>query len=215
MTALGGFCRSISLGVAFFVFFPSLVHLPSSFPVYLFLFLIQWVTGGHCLSPLPYFFGWSSIEHLLVMRSYCSDFRVIRVCLAGIMPLYHSFDLSYSYPIMHTSYGPNHSSGLHIGGSYAEEPNLRQTGKGSGRPGLVVGRVPSTGPPSPSGKGKSKVTEIRYHGGSDYLRAVVHNTEAVGPSRIEPSFGKTFATCYKPPFGVHVWCPDFLTSYII
>ena len=43
----------------------------------------------------------------------------------------------------------------------------------------------------------------------------MQNAEAVGPSRIEPAFGKAFATRYKPPFGVHVWCPDCLTSYIV
>ena len=37
----------------------------------------------------------------------------------------------------------------------------------------------------------------------------------MGPSRIKPFFGKTFSTRYRPPFGVHVWCPDFLTSYIV
>ena len=43
----------------------------------------------------------------------------------------------------------------------------------------------------------------------------MHNAEAVGPSQIEPSFGKTFATRYKPPFGVHIWCLNFLTSFIV
>ena len=43
----------------------------------------------------------------------------------------------------------------------------------------------------------------------------MQNAEVVGPSRIESFFGKTFAACYRLPFGVHVWCPDFLTSYII
>ena len=60
-----------------------------------------------------------------------------------------------------------------------------------------------------------KVSEIRYPGGSTYLRAVVQNAEAVGLSRVEPSFGHNFASHYRPPFGVQVWCPDFLTSYIV
>ena len=99
------------------------------------------------------------------MGSYCFDFRVIRVCLAGIPPLYHSFDLPYTCLIMRTSSGPNRSSGLRIGGSSTEEPDLGQTGEGSGRSAIVVDCVPLAGPPSPSGKGKSKVSEIRYHGG--------------------------------------------------
>ena len=91
----------------------------------------------------------------------------------GITPLYHSFDLPYSCPIMRTSSGPNCSFGLRIGGSSAEEPDLGQTGDGSEHPALVVDRVPSTEPPSPSGKGKGKVSEIRYPGGSDYLRVAL------------------------------------------
>ena len=82
------------------------------------------------MSPLLHFFGWNSIERILAVGSYCSDFRVIRVCLAGIAPLYHSFDLPYTCPIMYTFSGPNRSSGLHIGGSFAEEPDLGQTGEG-------------------------------------------------------------------------------------
>ena len=41
------------------------------------------------------------------------------------------------------------------------------------------------------------------------------NAEVVGPSRIKPSFGQNFASRYRPPFGVRVWCPDFLTFYIV
>ena len=151
--------------------------------------------GCYSLS-LPCFFGWNSVERILALGSYCSDFRVIRACLAGIPPLYHPFDLLYSYPIMSTSSAPNRSFGLRIGGSFIEEV---QTCEGSGRPAIVVDHVPLAGPPSPSGKGKSKDSEIKYPGGFDYLRAAVQNAEAVGPSRIEPFFGKTFAARYRPP----------------
>ena len=37
----------------------------------------------------------------------------------------------------------------------------------------------------------------------------------MGPHRVEPSFGHNFASRYRPPFGVRVRCPDFLTSYIV
>ena len=104
---------------------------------------------------------------------------------------------------------------LRIRGSSFEEPDLGQIGEGFGSPTIVVDRVPLAGPPSPFGKGKNKVSEIRYPGGSDYLRVAMHNVEVVGPSRIEPFFGMTFAARYRPPFGVHVWCLDFLTSYIV
>ena len=80
---------------------------------------------------------------------------------------------------------------------------------------LLSTMFPPTRPPSPFGKGKNKVNKIRYPGGSDYLRAAMQNAEAVGPNRIKTSFGKAFATRYRPPFGVHVWCPDCLTSYIV
>ena len=116
------------------------------------------------------------------MGSYCFDFRVIRACLVGILPLYHSFNLPYTCPIMCTSSWPNRSFGLRIGGSFAEEPYLGQTGEGSGHPTIVVDRVPLAEPPSSFSKGKSKVSEIRYLGSSDYLRAAMQNVEAVGPS---------------------------------
>ena len=43
----------------------------------------------------------------------------------------------------------------------------------------------------------------------------MQNAEVVGPSRVKPSFGHYFASRYRPPFGVRVWCHDFLTSYIV
>ena len=39
--------------------------------------------------------------------------------------------------------------------------------------------------------------------------------EAVGPSPIEPSYAKTFATCYRPPPDVQIWCPDLLAYYVV
>ena len=97
----------------------------------------------------------------------------------------HSFDLSYTCPIMRTSFGPSRSSGLRIGGSSTEGSDLGQTGGGSDRLTLVVDQVPLARPPSPYSKGKNNVSEIRYPGGSDYLRATMQNVEAlVGSSPI-------------------------------
>ena len=79
-----------------------MVRFSSSSPVYLFLF-------------------WNSVERILAVGLYYSDFRVIRTCLVGIPPLYHSFDLPYTCPVMHTSFGPNRSSSLHIVGRPAKE----------------------------------------------------------------------------------------------
>ena len=39
--------------------------------------------------------------------------------------------------------------------------------------------------------------------------------EAVGPSRVEPSYAKAFTIRYRPPSGVRIWCPDLLTSYVV
>ena len=131
--------------------------------------------------------------------------------LVGILPFYHSSAFPYSCSIMHTSFGPNRPSGLHI----IEGSDLWQIGGGSGCLAIVVDRVPLAGPSSPHGKGKGKVSEIRYPDGSAYLRPAIHNVEVVGPSRVEPSFRHNFASYYKPPFSVWVWCPDFLTFYIV
>ena len=37
----------------------------------------------------------------------------------------------------------------------------------------------------------------------------------MGPSRVEPSSRHNLASRCRPPFGVRIWCPDFLTSYIV
>ena len=86
---------------------------------------------------------------------------------------------------MHTSSRPNRSSGLRIGGRHAEESESRRTGGGSGSLAAVVDRAPPADHPSPSGKGKGKISEIRYPSGSEYLKAVVKYVDAVGSSRVE------------------------------
>ena len=54
-------------------------------------------------------------------------------------------------------------------------------------------------------KGKGKISEIRYPSGSEYLKATVKYADAMGPSRVEPLYEKTFVTRYRPPLGVQVW----------
>ena len=149
------------------------------------------------------------------MGHHSFDFRVIRACLDGILPLYHSFDLPYTCPIMSTSFRPNHSFGLRLGGRPTEEFELRRTGGRYSSLATMVDRAPPTDHSSPSGKGKGKVSEIRYPSDSEYLKEAVKYAETVGPSRVEPFYEKTFFTCYRPPLGVQVWCPDLLTSYIV
>ena len=70
-------------------------------------------------------------------------------------------------------------------------------------------------PPFPLNKGKGRIDEIKYPGGSEYLKFAVQNALAVGPSKVGPLYGATFARRYRPPFGVRVWSPDVLTSYVV
>ena len=67
----------------------------------------------------------------------------------------------------------------------------------------------------PQSKGNGKIDEIKYPVGCEYLKSVVQNALAVGSSRVEPLYGEVFARRYKPPFGVQVWSPDVLTSYVV
>ena len=100
--------------------------------------------------------------------------------------------------------------GLRREGRLAEESMSGQIGSGLSGPTVVVAGVLPVGYlPSP-GKGKENVSEIRYPGDSKYLRATVRYAEAVGPSQVEPSYAKAFATHYRPPSGVQIWCPDLL-----
>ena len=69
-------------------------------------------------------------------------------------------------------------------------------------------------PHLPLSKGKGN-DEIKYHVGSEYLKSVMQNALVVGPSKVEPLYGEIFAIRYRPPFGVQVWSPDVLTSYVV
>ena len=80
---------------------------------------------------------------------------------------------------------------------------------------VVVHRAASGEPPLPLDKGKGKLNEIRFPSDFEYLRAAIQNDEVVGPSRVEPSYGEIFEARYGPPFGVQVWCPDVLTTYVV
>ena len=134
--------------------------------------------------------------------------------LDSVGPWWSLFVSSYTCPIMRTSSRPNRSSSLRIGGRLVEEFESRRTDGGSGSLIVVVDRAPPKGHPSPLGKGKGKISKIRYHSGSEYLRASMKYANAMGPSRVEPFYEKTFVTCYRPPLNVQVWCPGLLTSYI-
>ena len=109
--------------------------------------------------------------------------------------------------------GPSRSSSLRIGG----EPSA---GAGSGgardvplRSAAVEPQNAPEAPPFPLGKGKKKISLIKYPRGSDYLRSAVRHAVNVGPSKVGPSYGVIFAERYRPPPGVRIWSPDVLTLY--
>ena len=107
------------------------------------------------------------------------------------------------------------SAGLHIGGRPVEGAEYEQVGgRSGGLPNAVV-RAPLVGHPPLLGKGRERISEIRYPTRLEYLRAAVRCTDAVGPNQVEPSYAEIFTTHYRPPVGIHVWRPDFLTSYVV
>ena len=73
-----------------------------------------------------------------------------------------------------------------------------------GSPAVVVVEVLLVSYLPPLGKGKGKISEIRYPYGSKYLRALVRYADSVGHSRVEPSNAKILATRYGPPSGVRI-----------
>ena len=115
---------------------------------------------------------------------------------------------------MRASSGSSRFVDLRIEGRSAEESKSGRIGGGLGSLAVVVGGVLPVGYLSLPGKDKGKISGIRYPCGSEYLRPIVRYAEAVGPSRVELLYAKTFSTCYRPHPGVRIWCPDLLTSYV-
>ena len=111
--------------------------------------------------------------------------------------------------------GPGRSSVLRIGSNPVEASSSGRTDGGYDNLAVVVHRAAPGKPPFPLDKGKGKLNEIRFPRGCEYLRAAIQNAKAVGPSRVEPSYGEIFAARYGPPFGVQVWCLDVLTTYVV
>ena len=108
--------------------------------------------------------------------------------------------------------GPGRFSSLRIGG---DSSVVFDSGRTSGASDRLAGVASLDVPgelPLLLDEGKGRIDEIKYPVGSEYLKSAVQNALAVGPSRVEPLYGETFARRYKPPFGVQVWSPDILTS---
>ena len=111
--------------------------------------------------------------------------------------------------------GMGRSSSLRIGGdSFAISGSGRTGGASDTLNGVVLRNAPGE-PLFPLDKGKGRINEIKYPRGSEYLKSAVQNALAVEPRRIEPLYEATFARHYRPPFGVQVWSPDILTSYVV
>ena len=138
--------------------------------------------------------------------------RGSRACLVGVLHFLR-FPL-FSYLALRTSMCPGRSSVLRIGSNPAEASSSGRTSRESDSLAVVVHRVAPGEPPFPF-DGKGKINEIRYPSGFKYLRAAIQNVEAVGPSRVEPLYDEIFAARYGPWFGIQVWCPGVLTTYVV
>ena len=110
--------------------------------------------------------------------------------------------------------GPGHSSSLSIGDDSSVVAVSGRARDVSDRSAVVEPRNVLEAPPLPLDKGKGKINLIKYPGGSDYHKSAVQHAVTVGPSKVGPSYGVTFAERYRPPPGVRVWIPDVLTFYV-
>ena len=111
--------------------------------------------------------------------------------------------------------GLSRSSSLRIGGDCSVVSDSGRTSGASDCLVEVAFRDVSGELPLLLDKGKGRIYEIKYLVGSEYLKSAVQNALAVGPSKVEPLYGETFARRYRPPFGVQVWSLDILTSYVV
>ena len=111
--------------------------------------------------------------------------------------------------------GPGNSFSLSIGYDSFAVPDSGRTGGEFDHLAMVALRDAPGEPPLPLGKGKGRIDEINTRWGSEYLKSAVQNALAVGSRRVEPLYGENFSRRYRPPFGVQVWSPDVLTSYVV
>ena len=107
------------------------------------------------------------------------------------------------------------SSSLRIGDDSSAVAGSGRTRGASDRSAAVELRNTLGALPLPLDKGKGRVNLIKYPWESEYLKSAVQHALTVGPSKVGPSYGATFARRYRPPFGVRVWSPDVLTFYVV
>ena len=111
--------------------------------------------------------------------------------------------------------GLGRSSSPRIGGDSSAIAGFGRTGSASYRSTGVDLRDAPGVPHFPLDKGKGRVDQIKYLGGSEYLKSAVQHALAMGPSKVGPLYGATFSRRYHPPFGVRVWSPDVFISYVV
>ena len=111
--------------------------------------------------------------------------------------------------------GPGRSSSLLIDGDSPAVLSSRWTRGASDRSTVVERQTAPGAPPLPLDKGKREINLIKYPGRSDYLKSIVQHAVTVGPSKVGPSYGATFAKRYRSPSDVRVWSPDVLTFYVV
>ena len=111
--------------------------------------------------------------------------------------------------------GPGRSSSLRIGVDSSAVAGSGRTRGTSDRSTAVELRNVPRALPLPLDKGKGRINLIEYPEGSEYLKSAVQHALTVGPIKVGPSYGATFARRYKPLFGVRVWSHDVLTFYVV
>ena len=100
--------------------------------------------------------------------------------------------------------GPGRSSALRIGDDSSAVASSGRVRNASGRSAVVEPQNVPRVPLLPMDKNKEKINLIKYPGGSDYLKYAVQHVVTVGPSKVGPSYGVTFADRYRPPPGIRV-----------
>ena len=111
--------------------------------------------------------------------------------------------------------GPGRSSSLRISDDSSAVASPRRARGVSDRSAVAERQNAPGAPPLPLDKGKGKINLIKYPGGLDYLKYAVQHAVTVGPSKVGPSYGATFAKRYRPPSDARVWSPDVLTFYVV
>ena len=109
--------------------------------------------------------------------------------------------------------GPGRSSSLRIGDDSSSIAGSERARHASSHPAIVEPQIVAGAPPLSLDKGKEIINLITYPGGSDFLKSAIQHAVTVGPSRVDPSYGSTFAERYLPPPSIRIWVPDVLTFY--